>query len=418
MNWEDILRHEYGHVLALSMTNKRVPFWFTEGLSVFLEHFPRDLSWDANLVGHYLDRNLVPLDSLTIAFTRPRDHSQRLLAYHESSLIIRDLVERKGWDSIPALLLAFGEGKSLDTALREVVGESEEELKTRAMEVIREEAASLAVWPSPSRARLARLERVREDRADDTSFLEFLALSQHQMQLLQEANATAKEILALDEENPRAHGILGLGYLQGERKEDARPHLEKAIGLGSRDVPVYVGLANLAVARSDTAMAIEYYGTALDLYPRGHNVRLTQARLLAASGDREGAVREYESLISLSAAAGIGAIELARMEIEDGRAEEAERTLKYALGVLPLDAEVVALRGRAFLLLDRDAEAYELFLTARRFDLKNVESMVGMAEYYFKRRDYEEAAYFAELALKYQPDHPTALDVLAQARAQ
>jgi tetratricopeptide (TPR) repeat protein len=298
------------------------------------------------------------------------------------------------------------------------VGESEEELKTRAMEVVREEAASLSVWPSPNRVRLARLGIVREERSDDVSFLELLSLTQHQMQLLEEANATAAEILVLDEENSRAHGILGLGYLQVDRKEDARVHLEKAAGLGTRDVPVYIGLAELAVARSDTAIAVEYYGTALELYPRSHGARQERARLLAASGDRVEAIREYETLISLSAAAGTGAKELARMEIEADRGEEAERALKYALGVIPLDAEVVALRGRAFLRLDRDDEAYGLFLTARRYDLKNVESMLGMAEYYFKRKDYEEAAYFAELTLKYQPDNPTAREVLEMARAE
>ena len=131
----------------------KVPFWFTEGLSVYLEHFPRDQNWDANLVGHYIDGTLVPLDSLTIAFTRPRNHSQRLLAYHESSLIIRDLVERKGWGTIPRLLLGFGEGKSLDEALREIAGETEQELAARAEQVVRKEAASLAVWPAPDRTR-------------------------------------------------------------------------------------------------------------------------------------------------------------------------------------------------------------------------------------------------------------------------
>lgn len=174
----------------------------------------------------------------------------------------------------------------------------------------------------------------------------------------------------------------------------------------------------MAVARNDTVLALEYYGTALDLYPRLHKVRRARASLLGATGNREGAIEEYETLIRLSATAAAGAKELARTEIEADRGKEAERALKYALGVLPLDAEVVALRGRAFLLLDRDDEAYELFLTARRYDLKNVESMVGMAEYYFKRKDYEEAAYFAELALKYQPDNRTAREVLELARAQ
>ena len=121
-NWEQILRHEFGHVLALGMTDKKVPFWFTEGLSVHLEEYPRGLPWDQNLVAAYVDDELVPVDSLTLAFTRPRDFDQRLLAYHESGLIIDDLVARKGWKVIPALLRAFGEGKDLPEALREEAG--------------------------------------------------------------------------------------------------------------------------------------------------------------------------------------------------------------------------------------------------------------------------------------------------------
>jgi hypothetical protein len=100
-NWEEILRHEFGHVLALGMTKKKVPHWFTEGLSVYLERFPRDQDWDENLAAAYLDHGLIGIDSLTIGFTRPRTQAQRLLAYHESGIVVGDLAARHGWSRSP-----------------------------------------------------------------------------------------------------------------------------------------------------------------------------------------------------------------------------------------------------------------------------------------------------------------------------
>ncbi len=162
-NWEQILRHEFGHVLALGMTDKKVPFWFTEGLSVHLEQYPRGLTWDQNLVAAYVDNELVPVDSLTLAFTRPRDFDQRLLAYHESGLIIDDLVARKGWKVIPALLRAFGKGKDLPEALREEAGETYEAVRRARLDVVRAQAAALPVWPSASKDRVARLASPRRE---------------------------------------------------------------------------------------------------------------------------------------------------------------------------------------------------------------------------------------------------------------
>jgi len=171
-NWEQIVRHEYGHVLALGMTGKRVPFWFTEGLSVYLEQYPRSEDWEQNLAGAYLDGDIVGVDSLTIAFTRPKQFSQRLLAYHESSLIIEDIVKEHGWEAIPRLLKAFHAGKDLDAAVSEVLRVSPR-------------TSASGPWPrsgkprlrsSLARARPARFQRLSQEWEAKSSDPEYLAL--------------------------------------------------------------------------------------------------------------------------------------------------------------------------------------------------------------------------------------------------
>jgi tetratricopeptide (TPR) repeat protein len=413
-NWEDVLRHEFGHVLALGMTDKRVPFWFTEGLSVYLERFPRGRGWDRNLVGAYVDGELVSVDSLTIAFTRPRSMGQRMLAYHEAGLIVEDLVERKGWDSVPRLLQAFGEGQRLEEALPDVIGESYASFSNRSMQAVREEAAALPVWPRPDPDRLDRLLAEENTRGDDPGFLRLLAITQFQLMNPEAANVAAKRLLAVAPEDPTAVGMLGLTAVADPAV--ARKHFSRAVELGSRDLPVYAGLARLVLAEKDTAAALGLYAASLDLYPYQPEVRLARARLLLAGGDAEAARENYELLLTETGEAGEGSLELARLELREGRGDAAARALEYAVSIYPLQAEVEALRAQAYLLLDRDEVAYELLLRARRLDIRSVETMVGMAQYYFKRGDTEEAAYFARLALKYDPEHPVAREILDRSR--
>ncbi len=399
------------------MTDKKVPFWFTEGLSVHLEEFPRGLLWDQNLVAAHVDGELVPVDSLTLAFTRPRDFDQRLLAYHESGLIIDDLVERRGWKVIPALLRAFGEGKSLAEALPDATGESYEDFARHAMEVVRAQAAALPVWPAAGKERVERLEARALLRAEDPGLLEQLAMARLQSGHPEGAATAARRLLALEPRNPRAHALLGLVALAGEQPDSARTWLEEALALGSRDIPAYMALAGMDAAAGDTAAALERYSRAIAVYPLANAALEARARLYLAAQDTAAAVADYRRWIAQDDAAGGAALELARLELARGDAENAARALEFAVTVLPLDADVEALRGQAYLLEDRDREAFDLFTKARRLDLKSVESMVGMARYYLKRGDAEEAAYFAGLALKYMPRHPVALQVLAEAEA-
>jgi len=51
-------------------------------------------------------------------------------------------------------------------------------------------------------------------------------------------------------------------------------------------------------------------------------------------------------LLKQSATAWRAGVELARLDLEDGRAPEAIQSLDYVLATMPLDADVEALRGQ------------------------------------------------------------------------
>ena len=407
-NWQEILRHEFGHVLALGMTKKRVPHWFTEGLSVCLERYPRGPIWDQNLAAAYQDGELIGVDSLTIGFTRPKSHTQRLLAYHESYLIVNDLIGRHGWDSIPAILRALGEGKSFPEALNKATGESYAAFRTHARDLVRDKAARVPIWPRPDQGRVSRLKQAAKARPKDPAVLEKLAVALFQVQAKDDLADVLKNLLEVSPNNAVGHGILGLTQVDEKEGDHGRAELLAAAKAGSKDIPVLTALAEQETALGDTASALTRYQRVLELYPEYTAARAARAELLKARGDTEGAEEEYRTLIQKDGTAGTAAIELARLELNHDDGKDAAQSLDYALQVLPLDANVLALRAQALILLHRSKDAFTLLDRARRIDVRNVEVMVGMASYYLDQGDAEEAVYFANLALKYDPTHARA----------
>jgi tetratricopeptide (TPR) repeat protein len=244
-------------------------------------------------------------------------------------------------------------------------------------------------------------------------FLEQLALAQFQFLDVEDADTTVQKLLEVDPDNARGHGILGL-LSHARRIVPARDELERAVALGSRDIPVYLALAQVRLAQGDTTGALDACGKALELYPGSKAAAMLRGKLLAATGDDDGARAQYRTLIARDDSAPEAARALARMDLEVGDGDGALAAVAYAVGIDALDADLEALRGRAFLLLDRDEDAFRRFLFARRLNLKNVETMAGMAQYYLKQSDLDEAAYFARLALRYDPEHPVAKSVLVQ----
>ena len=410
-NWEQILRHEYGHVLALSITNRKVPFWFTEGLSVYLEQHPRGLDWDQNLVGAWWDGDLVGVDSLTIAFTRPKHRRQRLLAYHQSGIIIGDIVARYGWPAIPALLRAFGRDESLEEAVPKVLGVSYAQWTQEALEACGARARSLHLWPSPDSERFQNLQ-ARAESADPV-ILERLAITAIQLRQTDVARACLDRLGT--KSKPRTEGLRAMIEFQEGSRERGLEIAGGALDSGCPDFRVWMQTGIYRLAVQDTAGAKEAFAGALELYPLSHTAMSQLGRIALAENDRETARTMFSRVMQTTDGSGEAAFEIAELELDRGEFAAALEAMEYALGILPLNSRVYAMRGRIKLRMGSETEAYADLMNAKKLNLRNVDWMVGFAEYYMEQEDFEESAYFSRLALKYAPDHELAQNLLARA---
>jgi len=108
---EKVLAHEFTHALVKSLVPRGVPTWVDEGLAVVFEM--GDLKWAERLARRA--PSLVPLPRLHDGFlSLPAD--QVPLAYAESALAVRMLIERGGIPALTALLQDLAAGQEFTQA--------------------------------------------------------------------------------------------------------------------------------------------------------------------------------------------------------------------------------------------------------------------------------------------------------------
>jgi hypothetical protein len=108
---EKVLAHELTHALVRSLAPKGAPTWIDEGLAVIYEK--GDLHWAEHVISKA--SSLIPLSDLHHGFLRlPED--QIRLAYAESALAVRMLLERSGPLTLAMLLKDVDAGQEFAAA--------------------------------------------------------------------------------------------------------------------------------------------------------------------------------------------------------------------------------------------------------------------------------------------------------------
>jgi tetratricopeptide (TPR) repeat protein len=120
-NWARVLRHELVHIFNLEQTNFLIPHWYTEGLAVISEGYPRPQPWNQLLLKRVPERdNLLTLDTIDMGFIRPESQEQWHQAYCQSQLYVEFITDTYGKDKIGGLLAAFADGMDTGSAIQKV----------------------------------------------------------------------------------------------------------------------------------------------------------------------------------------------------------------------------------------------------------------------------------------------------------
>ena len=129
-HWGSTLWHEVAHVVTLSRSRQR-PRWLTEGVSMMEERLASKGWGDfitPGFVKAWEEEKLLPLSELNSGFERPSFPGQLVLSYFQAGWLCDFLAEEYGFEKIREMLIAFGDGKSMEDVFEEVLENSVEEV--------------------------------------------------------------------------------------------------------------------------------------------------------------------------------------------------------------------------------------------------------------------------------------------------
>jgi tetratricopeptide (TPR) repeat protein len=116
------VRHEYAHVVVSQLTKGRCPVWLNEGVAIWAEEQAEGerLEWAERTVS---DQELFNLEQLNGPFT-DLPSTRVPVAYAQSYLAVRTLLDDEGAPRVRALLNAIGSGMTPTSAFESVMSQN------------------------------------------------------------------------------------------------------------------------------------------------------------------------------------------------------------------------------------------------------------------------------------------------------
>lgn len=112
---ENVYVHELTHQVLDNLANGNLPIWFTEGTALFMEYDVLGYEWGKTIPLHDLSYSI---DDLTRRFSDLDEY----VAYRQSFLIVKGLIEEYGRDKFLSMVKMLGNGENFSNAVKGTYG--------------------------------------------------------------------------------------------------------------------------------------------------------------------------------------------------------------------------------------------------------------------------------------------------------
>lgn len=331
-NWARVLRHEVVHIFNLDQTQFLVPHWFTEGLAVSFEGFGRPAIWNQLLLSRVPQGKLLTLDTIDLAFMRPRNMLDWNMAYCQAQLYIDYLTKTWKQKAIGDMLEAYREGLSTTAAIRKVCGVGKEEFEKGYRRHVEEVVKKLGGKPGEKALTFGELKDAVKEKPDDPDLRARLAEAYLRRDRA-EARKLAQQVLDRKPKHPRASYVLSRLESLGGNKDKARLLLQQAVDPANPDPKVVRTLGKLYYDAGDLKKAAEMFELGRKAEPYENEWLTELARVYARDEQRDKQIEVLEELVKTEADELEGRKRLARLlGTKDPAGSE-----KYARQALEID---------------------------------------------------------------------------------
>jgi len=348
-HWGSTLWHEVAHTFHLTLSNFRVPRWFTEGLAVFEERRARP-GWGADpsvpFLMAYMDGRLHKVSELNNGFVRPEYPQQVVFSYYLASLVC-ELIQRDWGDqALVDILRAYGEGQSTPQVFQTVLDMEPREFDRTFDRYMRERfTGPLTALRSPHLSdlregvELSALIPLAAEREQDFPVQLETGRAMVRAERFEEAIPYLERAESLFPEYAGAESpywYLGVAYRATGDLEQAAAKLTALTAINADHYRAHLELSEVLLQLGDEQRAAESLDAALFVYPFDMDVHVGLAELYVGLGDWWGAIRERRAVVALDPVDRAEAeYQLALVYFQAGDLRQARRVVLRALERAP-----------------------------------------------------------------------------------
>lgn len=348
-HWASTLWHEVAHTFHMTVSNHRVPRWFTEGLAVFEERRAHQ-GWgdDASVqfLLAYQDDRMPRVSELNNGFVRPEYPQQVIFSYYMASLVC-ELIQRDWGDqAIIDMLEAYGTGQGNAAVFRSVLGMEPREFDSVFDRYMRERfTGPLTALQSPHLEDLQRgMELPMLRRAADRREGDFPLQLETGRALVREGNyqdaipylERAKALFTEYAAGDSPYWYLAMAYKGLGQPERMVAELEALTAINAGHYQAYLEWAAALEEQGDSSEAAAVLDRAMYVYPFDVDLHARLAALHTGAEQWEGAIRERRAVLALHPVDRAEAeYQVALAYYQGGNLREARRAVLRALELAP-----------------------------------------------------------------------------------
>ena len=323
-NWGSTMWHELSHVYVLSMTQHRVPRWFTEGLAVH-EESAKEPDWGDRMTPEIVKalqkKQLLPVLELDRGFVRPEYPTQVIVSYFEAGKICDYIAQKWGDGALLGMIHSYAARKTTADAIRENLHVEPQVLDHE-----------FTTWLEAQTKRTVEHFDDWKKRLDES----------HAALKAGKREEAIKAALAIRDDYPDYVGggsvyeLLGDAYAAGGDKHSAAMQLEAYRDKGGTNPATLKKLASLETESGDAKAAEYTLGKLIYIYPEDEELHRKLGALRLKNGNANAAVTEYRALLALRPSdTAESHFDLAQALEAAGKSNEAKDEVLLALEAAP-----------------------------------------------------------------------------------
>ena len=368
-NWQEIVWHEFMHVITLQMTGNRMPRWLSEGISVYEEREGRPYwgrSQGLDLVRASEQDKLLHVADLNSGFSGAQNSADLGFAYFQAYLVVDFIADEYGFEKLVELVDQYAFIKEEEERFDEVFDQNLGQFDTAFRGWIDRRVAEINVYVHTedlpdegdghghgvrenSSAILAELynnvslkqhmrARIEENDRDFQAYLQLgivLFKEESFFEAKQYLNQ-AYELLPSYTGYPSPPLVLSQIYEQEGNRKAQLQQLELLLQNLQHDYASAIILAEAALEESNFERAEYYIDRAIQVDPYRADVHQLKANYAETIGDSQLAVTEYEVLLKLEINDPAEAqTNLAQAYLNNGQDLQAKENILRALETAP-----------------------------------------------------------------------------------